>query len=202
MEAQVENFIFPACVKSANGLTHMGALLCGVTCARKLRLSTVDPANIPPFKFNGQTFPCLVSRDDVYDGDTLKVVIVRNNVAEKHTVRMAGIDAPEMKPLLAQANRAAEMAAAVQARDALRDFIDGQTLEVAFHKHDKYGGRHVGTVYVVRQSLWKASTKIDTSEWMLQHNLARPYDGGKKVPFGAPAGEKAPPGVYPSLAPP
>lgn len=69
----------------------------------------------------------------VTDGDTVKVLDASKT---QHTVRLAGIDAPEKKMPFGQ-----------KAKDALSDLVFNKTVEVETEKVDRYG-RSVGKVLV------------------------------------------------------
>ena len=67
------------------------------------------------------------------DGDTVTVL---DEQKQQHKIRLAGIDAPERKQPYADASR-----------KHLASLVFGKTVEVRFHKKDRYG-RLVGTVYL------------------------------------------------------
>jgi endonuclease YncB( thermonuclease family) len=69
----------------------------------------------------------------IKDGDTL-VVLDENN--QQHTIRLAGIDAPESKQAFGQ-----------RAKEALSDKVFGKTVRVDWRHLDKYG-RTIGDIYV------------------------------------------------------
>lgn len=61
----------------------------------------------------------------VIDGDT---VVVRDAIARRHEVRIAGIDAPEMR-----------QAYGARSRRHLAELLYGRAVTVSWYKHDRYG---------------------------------------------------------------
>lgn len=112
-------------------------------------------------------FHC-VNFQNNYDGDT-----VTFNIPEVHplfgheiSVRVNGIDAPEIK-----SDDACEKQVAKQARDSLRKLIrSGQKVNLVELSRDKYF-RVLADIQVDGQSV---------RQFMLDNNLAIPYDGGHK----------------------
>ncbi len=139
----------------------------------------------------------------VYDGDTLTDILIRIGDAPagageserlwlsaltidgglyiQANVRINGIDAAEMRPSLknsagearSEAERAAEKAAAVRARDALAELLRQNNYELTLKniEADKYGGRIVADALI---------GGIDAAQYLIQKRLAVPYDGGTK----------------------
>ena len=68
---------------------------------------------------------------DVHDGDTLTV---EDRTGQFHTIRVNGIDAPELKQPYGKA-----------ARDAMRTLVLGKSVQVEIIKLDRYG-RYIGKV--------------------------------------------------------
>ena len=64
----------------------------------------------------------LVRLVDIYDGDTFKVItrLSSKEPTYEYSLRLAGIDAPEMKPLLTDPDRDLHKRAAINVRDILR----------------------------------------------------------------------------------
>lgn len=71
----------------------------------------------------------------VYDGDTVTVA----SADTRHKIRVAGIDAPELR-----------QAAGKESRDALRAAVLHKAVAVEWHKRDRYG-RIVGKVWQRRK---------------------------------------------------
>lgn len=101
------------------------------------------------------------------DGDTL---LVRARIWPGHevtaSVRLAGVDAPELR-----GRCDAESIAARRARSYLAKLIEGGPVELTDIKPDKYGGRVVARV---------TSAGRDLSELLILAGHARPYHGGKR----------------------
>lgn len=114
---------------------------------------------------------CKVVR--VYDGDTVFVVTKLRGEAVPHkfSVRLRGIDAPEMR-----GGSAEEKEAAIRARDALHGLIHGTFVELRNLGYDKYG-RLLADIYTTGRS------PIDIGQWMLKHGYAVAYYGGTKQPY-------------------
>ena len=105
----------------------------------------------------------------VYDGDTLTVAARHGRQGRPYrvSVRLSGIDAPEIR----SAASADEKRAAIAARDALRAAILGELVTLTVHSFDKYG-RLLASVAHAHEG--------DMSHWMIDAGHARPYDGGKR----------------------
>lgn len=104
----------------------------------------------------------------VYDGDTIRVSIQEfpEILGENIGIRLAGIDAPEMKD-----NRPKVKALALQARNALRQKIEkGHVIKLKRMRRDKYF-RIVGDLEVDGENM---------STYLIHKGLAKPYDGGHK----------------------
>ena len=110
---------------------------------------------------------------DVIDGDTLAVrarIWIDQDIETR--VRIAGIDAPELK-----GKCAAEIALAQKAREFLRLRLgraDGQPAEIILReiRNDKYGGRVIARVL--------GASGEDIAAALLSAGLAHAYDGGKR----------------------
>jgi micrococcal nuclease len=108
---------------------------------------------------------------DVIDGDTIAVaarIWLGQEVAVM--VRLAGIDAPELKGRCAAERQAAEAARALVAAA----LAGGEAVLSDVH-YDKYGGRVLARV--------AAPDGTDIARTLLEHGLARPYGGGRRQPW-------------------
>lgn len=146
----------------------------GGTGEEIINLEDVDPQDIKVFNLKDEIYDCLVDPDDVYDGDTLKVVFIRKNEPMKITVRMHGIDTPELRPRKNIPERHIEIQKAQEARDALKLYIAGKKLRVRFLGNDKYRGRVIGILYI-------SSEETSVNQWMIDNNYAKKYAGDKKT---------------------
>ena len=105
----------------------------------------------------------------VIDGDTF---LARAKVWPGHevtvSVRLRGIDAPERK-----AKCARELEAAEEARLALEDILSGAPVRIRNISGDKYFARVIADA--------GNDDVADAAAFMLALELARPYQGGKRL---------------------
>jgi len=108
----------------------------------------------------------------VYDGDTITVAARegRRGMPRLFKVRLAGIDAPEIR-----GGSGAEKQAAIEARDFLRGNLLNKCVTLSDVKLEKYG-RLLATV---------SHKGNDVSQMLLNRGYAVPYDGGTKPQFAA-----------------
>ena len=120
------------------------------------------PSFVPPLK-TGKVIK-------VYDGDTItiasKVPGLYNSPIYKFSVRLNGIDTPEMRT-----KNEDEKEIATLARDALSEQIMGKEIRLENIKTEKYG-RVLCDIYL---------DKIHLNKWLIDEKYALPYDGGTKV---------------------
>lgn len=108
---------------------------------------------------------------NVVDGDTLKVrAKIWLGQTVEVDVRLAGIDAPELKGRCPR-----EREAAALARDRLAALAQGGTLRLTNIKRDKFGGRVIANV--------GNGAAEDFSAALIAAHAARAYDGGKRGPW-------------------
>jgi len=107
----------------------------------------------------------------VIDGDTLAAVAhVWPGHSVRVSVRIRGIDAPEMR-----SRCAAERAAAEAARQALEELVAGAPVLVANIGGDKYFGRVIADVMV--------HDGRDAAAALAAAQHARLYDGGRRAAY-------------------
>lgn len=102
----------------------------------------------------------------VYDGDTITIASKLpfwNSPMYRFSVRLAGIDTPEMN--------GKEVETAILARNTLSNLILKKKVTLKNVCTEKYG-RLLADVYL---------DDIHVNKWMLDHKLAKPYFGGKKI---------------------
>lgn len=120
------------------------------------------PLFIPPLK-TGKVIK-------VYDGDTITIASrvpgLYNSPIYKFSVRLNGIDSPEMK-----GKNEEEKEIALKARDALSGRIMGEEVRLENVQTEKYG-RLLCDVYLGYCHL---------NKWMIDERYALEYDGGTKV---------------------
>lgn len=133
--------------------------------------------------FQGETKLCKLK--SIYDGDTFRI-ITRLNSKEPfydYSIRLTGIDAPEMKPLLSDPDRDLHKQAATAVRDFLRDkYPPGTLFLVDFDREDKYG-RLLGRIWTTRRrffGLGKLGKHQDLCQWMIDQGLVMEYSGQSK----------------------
>ena len=104
----------------------------------------------------------------VYDGDTITVASYLpfpNSPLYRFSVRLNGIDTPEIK-----GKNESEKKVASMARDALKERILQKDVELKGVQTEKYG-RVLATVYLNNENM---------NEWMVKEHYAVEYDGGTK----------------------
>ncbi len=109
-----------------------------------LKLANEDT---PIFTLEGLKTLCKVV--DVYDGDTIKIVFYYKDDLLKWTVRLWGINTPELRPSLKLANREEIIRKGKEARDYVIDMCKKVDNLVYFDcmGNDKYG-RLLGKIYL------------------------------------------------------
>ena len=132
---------------------------------------------------------------DVYDGDTCKIILVKDNTFIRFTCRLSFIDTPEMKPLKSKPNREMEIKEAMRSRNRLiqlatnckinidelstkaqiKELIktNNKVVAVRCYDFDKYG-RLLVEIF---------DNGISVNKALLNEGLAKPYDGGRKEEF-------------------
>ena len=131
------------------------------------KLMNIDELeDAPLFSFEGQTHTAKVV--SVYDGDTITVAAYlpeSNKQVYKFSVRLRGIDSPELR-----GSSATEKKHAIVSRDALSGRILNQYIDIKNVSTEKYG-RLLADVYFKDTNM---------NEWMISNNYAVKYDGGTK----------------------
>ena len=111
---------------------------------------------------------------DVYDGDTITIVIFNKYGFEKHKLRMYGYDSPEMKPKLDVPDRENGIAKAKEAKKFLSDIVLNNIVEFESMGFDKYG-RLLGKIYQLEYF-----SKVDINQLMIDNGHGYAYYGGTK----------------------
>jgi len=108
----------------------------------------------------------------VYDGDTITIASKLNNSSDptiyRFSIRLAGIDTPELKGSNPQ-----EKKMALDVRNVLSELIMNKAVMIRNLHTEKYG-RILADVYL---------GDLNLSKYLLDKNMARPYHGGKKSNF-------------------
>ena len=115
---------------------------------------------IPPIKYGKVV--------KVYDGDTITIATTLpfdNSPIYRFSVRLAGIDSPEIK-----AKTSIEKMLAMKSKESLEQIILDKVVQLKNISFEKYG-RILADVYV---------GDLFVNQWMIDNKLAVVYDGGKK----------------------
>ena len=115
--------------------------------------------------------PYVAQVSRVIDGDTLDVTVqLWPGLSQRVSVRISGIDAPELKGAT-QCERDLAQQARTFVVDAL---LKAVVVRIADIKPDKFAGRVDAVVYVGDASL---------GDVLLLAGFAKPYTGGKRLPW-------------------
>jgi endonuclease YncB( thermonuclease family) len=112
----------------------------------------------------------------VYDGDTITIAAklpYKGSPIYRFSIRLNGIDSPEIKGKTAEEKRLA-----IAARDALCDLIFGEMVILRNCGTEKYG-RLLADVYFIN----KERHEVYINQWMLDNKYAIPYSGGTKISY-------------------
>jgi endonuclease YncB( thermonuclease family) len=105
-----------------------------------------------------------------YDGDTITIVSNPYGEVCRFTLRISGLDTPELKGSTVLEKTAAEIV-----RDELKKMISNKFVRIKIHGNDKYGRLLV--------DIWVDGYSDSINQWLLDNKYALPYDGGKKSIF-------------------
>jgi micrococcal nuclease len=112
------------------------------------------------------TYPAMLVR--VIDGDTCEVLIdLGFHVSLRAVLRLAGIDAPELPT--PEGKRAAQR---------LRELLGKHELRISTHKSPEKYGRFLAEI---------EAGGLAVNGQLIAEGLAKPYDGGKRLPPEKPA---------------
>jgi micrococcal nuclease len=126
-------------------------------------LQTLTYENTRAFSISG--LHTLAKCVRVYDGDTCHCAFPLHGVPTRFSVRLLGIDTPELRT-------GTHKEEAKIARDALSALILNRIVRLHCHGWDKYG-RLLGDI--------TTSDGVNVSTYMIEQGHAVPYDGGKKT---------------------
>lgn len=131
----------------------------------QLKLANEDT---PEFTLEGLKTLCKVV--DVYDGDTVKVVFYYKDELLKWTVRLYGINTPELRPSRTLPNRDEIIRRGKEARDYVIDKCNETENMIYLHclGNDKYG-RLLGILYT------DESYTMSINDLLLKNNHAVEY---------------------------
>ena len=111
---------------------------------------------------------------DVYDGDTITIVLYNKGSYQKYKLRMYGYDSAELKPRLDIKNRNKIIKKAEAAKMFLSNMVLNHIVDFESFGFDKYG-RLLGKIY-----LTKFCSRFDVNSFMVECGYGKPYFGGKK----------------------
>lgn len=134
----------------------------------------IRPLTMPKAHTPGQPFEVAVFHG-CYDGDTCTVSLsdLPPVFGDHITVRLAGIDTPEIKGTCDEEKQLARQAQAL----TQRLMKEATRIELREPKRDKYF-RILARVVVEDQA--RPGETIEVAQELVKAGLARPYDGGKK----------------------
>ena len=116
---------------------------------------------------------CKVTR--VVDGDTIDVNIdLGFNIWHKARVRMLGIDTPESRT-----RNLEEKALGLASKARLKEMLKGVSVKIECAKEKGKFGRVLANVIIID----KDGNEINCNDQLCAEGHARPYFGGKKVPW-------------------
>lgn len=152
-----------------------------------LELYKQHGSNTPLFSLNGlQTYARVI---DIYDGDTITVVISINDYFLKFKCRLHGIDTCEIHSKNMQNKQLA-----VQARNRLYNLVTNHQIDQTYNKKDiiDYLDKNVSVVWVKCLDFDKYGRLLidcyssedkpkSFSEILIDEKLAYPYDGETKL---------------------
>ena len=117
---------------------------------------------------------CKITR--VVDGDTVDVNIdLGFDIHHLARVRMMGIDTPESRT-----RNLEEKALGLASKARLKELLKGQKIKI---ETSKEGKGKFGRVLADVIAIDKEGTEINCNQRLIEEGHARPYFGGKKVPW-------------------
>ena len=118
---------------------------------------------------------CKVNR--VVDGDTIDVTVdLGFDIHHSARVRMMGIDTPESRT-----RNLAEKALGLASKARLKELLKGQQIKIVTSKEGKGKfGRVLADILAIDK---ETGEWINCNNQLIEEGHARPYDGGKKVPW-------------------
>lgn len=126
---------------------------------------------IPFFSFNNQTYKAKVV--SCHDGDSICVIFYFDGKFQKFKIRLYGIDAPEMKPLLSNKNRNIIIRKAEKTKARLEELVLNKCVYVHCMDFDKYGR-------ILANITLEHNNKKTINDILVEENLAVPYFGDTK----------------------
>ena len=132
------------------------------------RLESIDPKTVAKVPFQNKIINARI--EEIYDGDTVKIIILFGDIPIKLALRILGIDTPEIKQ--GDSRLPEEHLAGVKVRDYIRTLFPNNIAKIRICDWDKYGGRVLGDLFL--------PTGENVSEILMNGGWARKYQGEKK----------------------
>ena len=142
--------------------------LCFPFLFKMKNVDILDIEDAPELTFKNVFCKCKVV--DVYDGDTITIIIAFEGNPYKIKCRLSGIDSAEIRT-----KNLDEKTAGLIAKQWLSDQILGKKIWIRCGDWDKYG-RLLGEIFL------EENTK-SINDVLIERKLAYPYDGKKKRKF-------------------
>lgn len=122
----------------------------------------------PLFSLEGTFVPGKIV--DVYDGDTVKIVLELSINSEyfRWNCRLSGINTPEIRT-----RNLKEKEFGLLVRDKLKERIEDKILLIKCGEFDKYGRLLV-------EIFENSGELFSINNWLIENKYAKPYDGGTK----------------------
>lgn len=134
-------------------------------------LERIDPKMVPKVPFQDKIIYARI--EEIYDGDTVKIIVLFGDIPVRFSLRILGIDTPEIKH--GEGRLPEEHIAAVKVRDYMRSLFPLNIAKICIRDWDKYGGRVLGELFL--------ETGENVSEILIHGRWARQYRGEKKKPW-------------------
>lgn len=135
-------------------------------------LTTVNPQLIENVIFKNQVISVYIY--EVYDGDTVKFLAFVGNKVIKLSLRLLGIDTPEIRS--GAGRLVEEKTAGIMARNRLSELINSagnkHLTNIIIRDWDKFGGRVLGDIIL--------ENGCSVAEILINEGYAKPYHGEKK----------------------
>jgi micrococcal nuclease len=145
-----------------------------------VRLESIDPKMVPKVPFQNEFKNARI--EEIYDGDTVKIIVLFGDVPVRFSLRILGIDTPEIKQ--GEGRLPEERQAAIKVRDHMRSLFPKNIAKICIREWDKYGGRVLGDLYL--------QSGENVSDILIHGGWARPYHGEKKKEWTLDVLTKAP----------
>lgn len=131
----------------------------------RLKLGQLVSKDTPVFPCKNRRMPCKIT--DVYDGDTCTIMVMVGDIPLKTKLRCLGIDTPEKSRCGDHEKEAGKLVASYTEK-----LLIGRILDVELVRHDKYGGRILGHLYL--------NDEETLAQHLLSEGMATAYMGDKK----------------------